>query len=1378
MKVRAESFFPKRYEEEARQAIAGLGRKKQNQIVLYGPTKIRAQLCRFLAASLQEEFLCAYVDGRKMKEHSLPSLEKAVRHLRGGFPTSQDSGDDFSLFDWTYLYYAGRDNCFQSLARPQHARKMERADMASTGVDLASAALGLFGDLGLPEPSSITLELASFLLSELIDFAKEGLPYVTFLAKLNWVFVKGSERVQQWCVGRREELQELQKCVSPYQVLELLPKFFTRDLREYLARHEKQAIVFVDDWQAFEETGKHFWLEEMIKEDNPNVLWLISADRPLESLEASHSLPVLPLTESETIEFLGAAGIADNTRKNYQSYQVCQAIADIAQGVPFYLNACAQRWQKIQNEKKRSPRVEDFAENPEEFMSKEDEAWNPEERRMLQILSVPRTWDETLFENLIEVYGLGSWRGRFGEVAASPYVESALMDLQVNNVPPTESDSAIAVRAERSRRRSLPGGHSRPSPLLTPTVRAERSRWRSLPGGHSRPSPLLTPTVRAERSRWRSLPGGLSPIAVRAERSRSLRADALNKSRCRFHPEVRQHLQETQPEAQRRSVASWLCQRYQEEYARESANAPTADRSLPALEAALYHGLNSDRPLAAIDWFLEQVPTMQQANQHEAIVEMLRFLLENWPKIIPSSPDSGEEAKPQQIALAPSRLTPKGAATQTKPNRANAGTSEILPPGEEAKPKQIALAWGLLGFSLIALAEDKEAIAALETAKAEYAAGQLGESLLCAKVEYDLARAYLKLERVFDASNAAQRCLKIRTAECGEDSPLVAEVLNRKADIATRQRQYREAIIASDRALKILEASSDSQPLQLAELKKTAAFLSYCDNRLDAAAKLCQEAMELAKSARGSDHPLAIYSQALLGYIRSNMGKHRYQQAFADYQEALAAAETVFGPSHPDTLNILEALIDLCIKVGQDDAAEEFAERLRANKQIGDFQETIGAAKRLNNLGMSLLYKGEYGKAEPLLKRASRIYLKLLGEEHPDTASSLNNLAALYVYQGRYEEAELLLQQALSISRKVLGEEHPDTATSLNNLAGLYEKQGRYEEAEPLYERALSIRRKVLGEEHPDTAQSLNNLAGLYKGQGRYAEAELLYERALSVHRKVLGEEHPDTASSLNNLAALYVYQGRYEEAELLLQQALSIYRKVLGKEHPDTAQSLNNLALLYDTQGRYAEAEPLYKQALSIRRKVLGEEHPDTATSLNNLAALYDTQGRYAEAEPLYKQALSIRRKVLGEEHPDTASSLNNLAALYEKQGRYAEAEPLYDRALSIYRKVLGEEHPDTASSLNNLASLYHIQGRYPEAEPLYKQALSILRKVLGKEHPDTASSLNNLAELYNKQGRYAEAELLYEQALSILRKVLGEEHPNTKKAASNLQRLRDNWK
>ena len=56
---------------------------------------------------------------------------------------------------------------------------------------------------------------------------------------------------------------------------------------------------------------------------------------------------------------------------------------------------------------------------------------------------------------------------------------------------------------------------------------------------------------------------------------------------------------------------------------------------------------------------------------------------------------------------------------------------------------------------------------------------------------------------------------------------------------------------------------------------------------------------------------------------------------------------------------------------------------------------------------------------------------------------------------GEYAKAEPLLQEALRICQKVLGPEHPATATSLNNLAALYQDMGEYAKAEPLYQEAL-----------------------------------------------------------------------------------------------------------------------------------------------------------------------------------------------------------------------------------------------------------------------------------------------------------------------------------
>ncbi|OCQ90985.1 hypothetical protein BCR12_04320 [Limnothrix sp. P13C2] len=336
-------------------------------------------------------------------------------------------------------------------------------------------------------------------------------------------------------------------------------------------------------------------------------------------------------------------------------------------------------------------------------------------------------------------------------------------------------------------------------------------------------------------------------------------------------------------------------------------------------------------------------------------------------------------------------------------------------------------------------------------------------------------------------------------------------------------------------------------------------------------------------------------------------------------------------------------------------------------------------------------------------------------------------LFLLYHAQGLFGLAETWAMRSLEIRERVLGADHPDTATSLNNLASLYSSQGRYEAAEPLYRRSLEIRERVLGADHPHTALSLNNLAELYSSQGRYEAAEPLYRRSLEIWEQVLGADHPHTATSLNNLAGLYSSQGWYEAAEPLYRRSLEIRERVLGADHLDTAQSLNNFAELYRSQGRYEAAEPLFRRSLEIRERVLGADHPDTAQSLNNLAGLYSSEGRYEAAEPLYRRSLEIHEQVLGADHPDTATSLNNLASLYKSQGQYEAAEPLFRRSLEICEQVLGADHPNTAASLNNLAGLYESQGRYEAAEPLFRRCLEIVLEKLGQDHPNTQTVLGN---------------------------------------------------
>lgn len=127
-----------------------------------------------------------------------------------------------------------------------------------------------------------------------------------------------------------------------------------------------------------------------------------------------------------------------------------------------------------------------------------------------------------------------------------------------------------------------------------------------------------------------------------------------------------------------------------------------------------------------------------------------------------------------------------------------------------------------------------------------------------------------------------------------------------------------------------------------------------------------------------------------------------------------------------------------------------------------------------------------------------------------------------YLYErGRYQDGLPLFERARAIWERVLGPDHPHTATALNNLAALYQDQGRLDEALPLYERARAIQERVLGPDHPDTAASLTTLAALYQAQGRLDEALPLLERACAIWERVLGPGHPDTHTVRRNYEQL-----------------------------------------------------------------------------------------------------------------------------------------------------------------------------------------------------------------------------------------------------------------
>ena len=243
----------------------------------------------------------------------------------------------------------------------------------------------------------------------------------------------------------------------------------------------------------------------------------------------------------------------------------------------------------------------------------------------------------------------------------------------------------------------------------------------------------------------------------------------------------------------------------------------------------------------------------------------------------------------------------------------------------------------------------------------------------------------------------------------------------------------------------------------------------------------------------------------------------------------------------------------------------------------------------------------------PYFETAVDVYKSFKNTCKIEMARLAFNIAKVYNEQCDYEKALAWYHKDLAISEKVLGKEHPDTATTYNNIALVYSCQGDYGGALKWYRKDLAISEKVLGKEHPNTATTYNNIAGVYSRQGDYDLALEWYRKALAIREKVLGKEHPSTATTYNNIACVYSRQGDYDLALEWYRKALAIHEKVLGKEHPDTASTYHNIAGVYESQGDYDGALEWYGKALTIFERKLGKDHPHTKIVHENIENLQD---------------------------------------------------------------------------------------------------------------------------------------------------------------------------
>ena len=189
----------------------------------------------------------------------------------------------------------------------------------------------------------------------------------------------------------------------------------------------------------------------------------------------------------------------------------------------------------------------------------------------------------------------------------------------------------------------------------------------------------------------------------------------------------------------------------------------------------------------------------------------------------------------------------------------------------------------------------------------------------------------------------------------------------------------------------------------------------------------------LAADAR-EPGPTDLASLLKLAATRQQQGAEAEAEEL--FRQALAVADRILGPDHPELMLLLTDLTRLYLK------------------------------------------KSAYASAEPLLLRLLEMK-RSKGEDHPEVATVLASLANVRQALGSHESAEQLWRRVLEIRERTLAPNHFAIATALEHLGDACAARGKISEALAAFQRALSIRETTLGVEHPSLRVSREKIADL-----------------------------------------------------------------------------------------------------------------------------------------------------------------------------------------------------------------------------------------------------------------------------------------------------------
>lgn len=302
-----------------------------------------------------------------------------------------------------------------------------------------------------------------------------------------------------------------------------------------------------------------------------------------------------------------------------------------------------------------------------------------------------------------------------------------------------------------------------------------------------------------------------------------------------------------------------------------------------------------------------------------------------------------------------------------------------------------------------------------------------------------IGRAYISKQEYDKALEYTLKGLEMRERAAEPDSASLAQSYNNLGVIYTALGNMEKALEYHAKALNLREEYYGKDDTEVAFSCLNLCIVYAEINDIDKAMEYNQRALDIYQKVLGPDHPYTISLHNTAAELYFKQGS--YEMALDRYQQSLEGSKHYYGEESYETIKMLAKIAITHRLMGHDDQVKQFIQKIDEimGRHKGD--ESEQAAEICYATGKLFKNDKSYNEALHFFEHAQRIY-QATGIENGTTAAAYSHPGHIFYEQGLFDKALKCYQQALDIEKRVLGEQHPFTATCHHYVANAYRQLG------------------------------------------------------------------------------------------------------------------------------------------------------------------------------------------------------------------------------------------------------------------------------------------------------------------------------------------------